>query len=59
MSTLFKMKLFTLNGRENRRGNQEFTIKRHWQHWAHTAHDKYKQNNQKQQSAHTISGDRH
>jgi hypothetical protein len=23
MSTLFKMKLFTLNGRENRRGNQE------------------------------------
>jgi len=26
MSTLFKMKLFTINGRE------------HWQHWAHKAH---------------------
>jgi len=46
MSTLFKVKLFTINGREYRRGNQECAIKRHWQHWAHKAHDEYKQNNQ-------------
>ena len=27
---------FTLkNVRENRRGNQEWTIQRHWQHWVH------------------------
>ena len=51
MSTLFKMKMLTLNGRENRRGNQECTIKRYWQHLAHKAHDKYKQNNQQQQNA--------
>ena len=26
--------------RENRRGNEEWTIQRHWQHWAHKTKDK-------------------
>ena len=26
--------------RENRSGNQKWTIKRHWQHWTHKTHDK-------------------
>jgi hypothetical protein len=26
--------------RENRRGNQEFTIQRNWQHWVHKTQDK-------------------
>jgi hypothetical protein len=28
--------------RENRRGNQEWTIQRNWQHWEHKTHDEYK-----------------
>ena len=31
-----KMKI---NVRENRRGNQEWKIQRHWQHWAHKTLD--------------------
>ena len=30
--------------KENGRGNQEWTIQRHWQHWEHKTHDKDKQN---------------
>ena len=30
--------------RENRRDNQELTIKRFWQHWTHTTQDEDKQN---------------
>jgi hypothetical protein len=26
--------------RENQRGNQEWTIQRHWQHWVHKKQDK-------------------
>ena len=33
-----------INIRENRRGNQEWTIQRHWQHWVHKTHDEDKQN---------------
>ena len=29
-----------INVRENRRGNQKWTIQRHWQHWAHKTQDK-------------------
>jgi len=25
-----------INVRENRRGNQQWTIQRNWQHWVHT-----------------------
>ena len=30
--------------RENRRGNQEWTIQSYWQHWVHKTKDKDKQN---------------
>ena len=33
-----------INVRENRRGNQEWTIQRHWQHWVHKSQDEDKQN---------------
>jgi cyanate permease len=33
-----------INVRENRRGNQEWTIQRHWQHWVHKTQVKDKQN---------------
>ena len=33
-----------INISENRRGNQEWTIKRNWQHWVHKTQDKDKQN---------------
>ena len=29
---------------KNRRGNQEWTIQRHWQHWAHKTNNEDKQN---------------
>jgi hypothetical protein len=32
-----------INVRENQRGNQEWTIKRHWQDWAHKTQDEDKQ----------------
>jgi hypothetical protein len=31
-----------INVRENRRGNQEWTIQRHWQHWVYKTQDKDK-----------------
>jgi len=37
-----------INVRENRRGNQECTIQRHWQHFAHKIQDKEKQNTKTQ-----------
>jgi hypothetical protein len=33
-----------INIRENRRGNQEWTIQRNWQHWVHKIRDEDKQN---------------
>jgi len=36
--------LLKINVKENRRGNQEWTIQRHWQHWIHKIHDEDKQN---------------
>ena len=30
-----------INVRENRRGNQEWTIQRHRQHWVHKTQDKH------------------
>jgi len=33
-----------INIRENRKGNQEWTIQRHWQEWVHKTHDEDKQN---------------
>ena len=32
-----------INVRENGRGNQEWTIQRHWQHWVHKTQDEDKQ----------------
>ena len=32
-----------INVRENRRGNQEWTIQRHWQHWVCKAQDEDKE----------------
>ena len=34
----------SINARENRRGNKQWTIQRHWQHWVHKTQDKDKQN---------------
>ena len=44
-----------INVRENRRGNQELTIQRHWQHYAHKTHHEDKQNTkaQKHNTTHT------
>jgi hypothetical protein len=33
-----------INVKENRRGNQEWTIQRNWQHWVHTTQAEDKQN---------------
>ena len=33
-----------INVREHRRGNQEWTIQRHWQHWVHKAQAEDKHN---------------
>ena len=30
---------FQINVRENRSGNQEWTIQKHWQHWAYKTQD--------------------
>ena len=37
-----------LNIRENRRGNQEWTIQRHWQYWVHKTRDEDKRNTKTQ-----------
>ena len=37
-------KIKKINVRENGRGNQEWTIQRHWQHWVHKTQDEDKQN---------------
>jgi hypothetical protein len=34
--------IYIINVRENRRGNQKWTIQRHWQHWAYKAQNKDK-----------------
>ena len=40
LATLGTQDTGQINGRENRSGNREWTIKRHWQHWTHKTHDK-------------------
>jgi hypothetical protein len=37
--------------RENRCGNQEWTIQRNWQHWVHKTQDEDKQNKKTAQYA--------
>jgi hypothetical protein len=37
------IKISEINVWENRSGNQEWTIQRHWQHWAHKTQDEDKQ----------------
>jgi hypothetical protein len=37
------IKISEINVWENRSGNQEWTIQRHWQHWAHKIQDEDKQ----------------
>jgi len=37
-----------INIRENRRGNQEWTIQRNWKHWIHKTQDEDKQNKKAQ-----------
>jgi hypothetical protein len=39
---------------ENRRGNQELTIQRHWQYWAHTDTERSKPKKQSKQKQHNI-----
>jgi len=38
------LKCVPINVGENRKGNQEWRIQRHWQHWTHNAQDEDKQN---------------
>ena len=35
-----------INVTENQRGNQEWTLQRHWQHWVHKPQKQDKQNKQ-------------
>jgi len=35
---------YIINVKENRRGNQEWTIQRNWQHWVYKTQDEDKQN---------------
>lgn len=37
-----------INIRENRRGNQEWTIRRNWHHWLYKTQDEYKKTKDKQ-----------
>ena len=41
LATLGTQDTGQISVRENRSGNQDWTIKRHWQHWAHKTQDKY------------------
>ena len=47
LATLGTQDTGQINLGKNRRGNQEWTIQRHWQHWVHKiqAEDKQKKNN--------------
>ena len=47
LATLGTQDTGQINVRENRRGNQKWTIQRHWQHWAHKIQDEDKQNETK------------
>ena len=40
LATLGTQDTRQINVRENRSGNQDWIIKRHWQHWAHKTQDK-------------------
>ena len=40
LATLGTQETGQINVRENRSGNQEWTIQRHWQHWVHKTQDK-------------------
>ena len=39
-----------INVTENRKGNQEWRIQRHWEHWVHTIQNEDKQNKKTQQT---------
>ena len=39
MSSTLYYKTLRINVRENRRGNQQYTIQRNWQHWVHKTQD--------------------
>ena len=43
MSNTLYYKTLRINVRENRRGNQQWTIQRNWQHWVHKTQDEDKQ----------------
>jgi hypothetical protein len=43
MSSPLYYKTLRINVRENRRGNQQWTIQRNWQHWIHKTQDEDKQ----------------
>ena len=40
LATLDTQDTGQINVRENRRGNQEWTVQRNWQHWIHQTQDK-------------------
>jgi hypothetical protein len=40
LATLGTQDTGQINVRENRTGNKEWTIQRHWLHWAHKTQDK-------------------
>ena len=40
LATLGTQDTGQINVRENCKGNQEWTIQRHWQHWGHKTQDK-------------------
>jgi len=42
MSNTLYYKTLRINIRENRRGNQQWTIQRNWQHWVHKTQDEDK-----------------
>ena len=43
MSSTLYYKTLRIHVRENRRGNQQWTIQRNWQHWVHKTQDEEKQ----------------
>ena len=43
LATLGTQDTVHINVRENRSGNQEWTIQRNWQHWEHKTQDEGKQ----------------
>ena len=52
-SKIPKENLRKINVSENRRGNQEWTIQRHWHHWAHKTQEKEKEKRRKKSQHNT------